>query len=80
MHASLWQSAVRVRATAALGAMLALVHERQSTPKYSRIVLDKIEEGLCASVSVLSVCLSVLSVLSVPLIACLSACLSVSFL
>ena len=40
-----YQSALRVRAAAALGAMLQLVHERQSTPKYSRLVLDKIEEG-----------------------------------
>ncbi|CAM9769146.1 unnamed protein product, partial [Hapterophycus canaliculatus] len=38
-------STVRVRAAAALGAMLRLVHERKSTPKYSRLVLDKIEEG-----------------------------------
>ena len=40
-----WQSAVRVRAAAALGAMLQLVHERQSSPRFSRIVLDKVEEG-----------------------------------
>ncbi|CAM9732769.1 unnamed protein product, partial [Ectocarpus sp. 13 AM-2016] len=41
----LTSAAVRVRAAAALGAMLRLVHERQSTPKHSRLVLDKIEEG-----------------------------------
>lgn len=39
------QSTVRVRAAAALGAMLQLVHERQSIPLYSRNVLLKIEEG-----------------------------------
>lgn len=40
------QSTVRVRAAAALGAMLQLVHERQSIPLYSRNVLLKIEEGV----------------------------------
>ena len=39
------QSTLRIRAAAALGAMLQLVHERQSTPKYYRFVLDKVEEG-----------------------------------
>lgn len=40
------QSTVRVRAAAALGAMLQLVHERQSFPQCSRNVLIKIEEGV----------------------------------
>ncbi|CAM9510110.1 unnamed protein product, partial [Sphacelaria rigidula] len=38
-------SAVRVRAAVALGAMLRLVHERQSTATFSRRVLDKVAEG-----------------------------------
>lgn len=42
------KSAVRVRAAAALGAMLQLVHERQSTPTFSRLVLDKVDEGALA--------------------------------
>ncbi|CAN0070660.1 unnamed protein product, partial [Phaeothamnion confervicola] len=36
---------IRVRAAAALGAMLRLVHERESTDRYCRVALREVENG-----------------------------------